>query len=103
MPVRPARTASASAAVPQPAALTAPMPVTTTRAPALLGTRDVARVAAEAPLDEGAEVRHGPEDAAVDVGAVDGDPELLFQRHHELERVHGVEAEAFAEEPLVVE
>src|SRR5260221_13151570 len=104
MAVCPARREAQRASTPHPAALTAPIPVTTTRlgdggALPIGRARGHRRAALGHELGQGGDAG---EDAAVDLVALDGNAELLLEGDHQLEGVHGVEAEAFSEKGVLV-
>ena len=104
------RSASARGATPQPSALTAPRPVTATsrirpavRAP---GSRSgIGRVGRRGGAAGSPRTRRDGRPSQRRCGrslALDADAEFLLERHHELERIDRIEAEAGAEQGLVV-
>ena len=56
----------------------------------------------EASFDEGRQSADGDECFLADLVALDPNPELLLESDHELEGVHGVKSETFAEQWSVV-
>src|SRR6185295_2028990 len=103
MAVRPDRRPSRRAPTPQPKALTAPRPVMTARrSGASLAIGGLRLRLGQPALDEPGQGGQRPEHATVHLVAGDADPVFLLQGHHELEGVHGIEAQAGAEERFVV-
>src|SRR6185503_8478704 len=103
MAVRPDRRPRWRASTPQPKALTAPRPVMTARrSRASLAISGLRLRLGQPPLDEAGQAGQRPEHALVHLVAGDADPVFLLQRDHELQRVHGIQAEAGPEERLVV-
>src|SRR6476620_700165 len=114
MPLRPARSDSHVASVPMPTEDTSPMPVTTTRLLNLPPPRVTARTARNAParlpqrrlllvLGVGLDVLDGFFHARDLLGVLVGDldPELLFERHHQLHRVERIGAEVLHERGVI--
>src|SRR6266436_9274983 len=102
MAVRPDLSPAQRAGTPQPAALTAPRPVTTTRRRSAASLSIRGAGFGQPALDEGGQVGERSENAPVHLVARDADAVRLLERDHQLQRVHRIQAETRAEERLVV-
>src|SRR5579859_4378234 len=101
MAVFPDRSVCRSASTPQPAAVTAPNPVMTTRR--LLGTGPRFRLGTvDVSRDEVSKAVDGSKHGLIDFVALDLDAELFFERDDELESIDRIETELLAEQRRVI-
>src|SRR5882724_2922712 len=101
-PVRPARRAAWKGATPQPSPETTPKPVTTTRRLERLPRAGKEGCRLAPALDELGEAGDRREDFTTELLALDLDAELLLERDHQLQGIHGIEPQALAEERGIV-